>query len=147
MLDWLSERGIDHEPIKTQVELYEIVKRNKPPIVYMTDVIAGEHGHQVLRTPVRHCILNPIELIWAQVKGYIAEHNTTFKLSDVKELVIQALTNVTKTDWQKTVQHVIHIEDEFWKADNIQDEIPPFIISLDSDESDDDSFIDSDDDV
>jgi hypothetical protein len=44
------------------------------------------HGHEVLRTPVRHCELNPIELIWAQVKGFEAKHNTTFRLKDVKEL-------------------------------------------------------------
>jgi hypothetical protein len=31
--------------------------------------------------------LNPIELIWAQVKGFVAENNTTFRLKDVKELV------------------------------------------------------------
>jgi hypothetical protein len=44
-------------------------------------------GHEVLRTPVRHCELNPIELIWAHVKGSVAENNTTFRLKDVKELV------------------------------------------------------------
>jgi transposase len=30
--------------------------------------------------------LNPIELIWAQVKGFVATNNTTFRLKDVKEL-------------------------------------------------------------
>jgi hypothetical protein len=28
-----------------------------------------------------------MELIWAQVKGFVAENNTTFRLKDVKELV------------------------------------------------------------
>ena len=54
---------------------------------FKTDKIANLHGHEVLRTPVRHCELNPIELIWAQVKGFVAENNTTFRLKDVKELV------------------------------------------------------------
>jgi hypothetical protein len=44
------------------------------------------HGHEVIRTPVRHYELNPIELIWAQVKGFVAKNNTTFRLKDVKEL-------------------------------------------------------------
>jgi hypothetical protein len=44
----------------------------------------------VLRTPVRHCELNPIELIWAQVKGFVAKNNTTFRLKDVKELTYAA---------------------------------------------------------
>ena len=136
LLDWLSEKGIPHDPTRTKLELSEIAKSKSPPITYMTDVIAGEHGHQVLRTPVRHCILNPIELIWAQVKGYVAQHNNTFKLSDVKKLVHQAFAKVTKTDWQKAVRHVIGIENDFWIADNIHEDIPPVIISFDSDESD-----------
>ena len=38
-------------------------KKKKTPIVYKTEKIANLHGHEVLRTPVRHCELNPIELI------------------------------------------------------------------------------------
>ena len=59
------------------------------------------HGHEVIRTPVRHCELNPIELIWAQVKGFVAKHNTTFRLKDVKELTYAAFGNITKDVWAK----------------------------------------------
>jgi hypothetical protein len=41
---------------------------------------------EVLRTPVRHCELNLIELIRVQIKGFVAKNNTTFRLKDVKEL-------------------------------------------------------------
>ena len=37
--------------------------KNKPTTVYDTDAIAGNYGHNVLRTLVRHCELNAIELI------------------------------------------------------------------------------------
>jgi hypothetical protein len=40
--------------------------------------------------------LNPIELIWAQVKGFVAENNTTFRLKDVKELVYGGFGRITK---------------------------------------------------
>jgi hypothetical protein len=53
--------------------LYEKIKQKKTPVVYKTDTIGNLHGHEVLRTPVRHCELNPIELIWAQVKGFVAK--------------------------------------------------------------------------
>ena len=36
---------------------------NRPEQVYQTDDIAHASGHLVLRLPVRHCELNPIELI------------------------------------------------------------------------------------
>jgi hypothetical protein len=49
------------------------IKQKKIPVVYKTDKIANLHGHEVLRTTVRHCELNPIELIWVQVKGFVAK--------------------------------------------------------------------------
>jgi hypothetical protein len=67
-----------------KVVLFLATKQKKTPVVYETDNIANLHGHEVLRTPVRHCELNLIELIWAQVKGFVAKNNTTFRLKDVK---------------------------------------------------------------
>jgi hypothetical protein len=55
-------------------------------VVYKTDTIANLHEHEVLRTPVRHCELNSKELIWAQVKGFVAKNNTTFRLKNAKEM-------------------------------------------------------------
>jgi transposase len=71
-------------------------KTPKKPVVYKTDKIANLHGHEVIRTPVRHCELNPIELIWAQVKGFVAKNNTIFRLKDVKELTYAAFEKITK---------------------------------------------------
>jgi transposase len=45
--------------------------------------------------------LNPIELIWAHVKGFVAENNTTFRLKDVKELVYGGFGRITKEVWAK----------------------------------------------
>jgi hypothetical protein len=36
--------------------------KKKTPIVYKTDKIANLHGHEVIRTPIRHCELNPINM-------------------------------------------------------------------------------------
>ena len=33
--------------------------KKKTPVVFKTDKIANLHGHEVLRTPVRHCELKP----------------------------------------------------------------------------------------
>ena len=29
----------------------------------------------VLRLPTKHCEYNPVEMIWSQIKGYVASHN------------------------------------------------------------------------
>ena len=120
----------------TKAELYQLVKRHKPDIIYKTNEIAWSWGHTVLRTPVRQCELNPIELIWARVKYHIATHNTTFRLADVNQLVHGAFDNVSPDIWKKCVDKVIAIEEEYKAAEHIIDNIPPVIIDFASDEED-----------
>ena len=95
--------------------LFEKIKQKKTAVVYKTDNIANLHGHEVLRTSVRHCEHNPIELICAQVKGFVAENNTTFRLKDVKELTYPAFGKITKDVWTKSEEHVVKIEKEYCK--------------------------------
>ena len=125
-------------PLKLKKQLYEKIKFKKLLSVFKTDKIANLHGHEVLRTPVRHCELNPIELIWAQVKGFVAENNATFRLKDVKELVYGGFGRITKEVWAKAEDHVLKIEKEYGKENCIdRSEIPPIIIDFDDDESSD----------
>ena len=100
--NYLTQHNIPFSATDTKKVLYEKIKQKKTPVVYKTDKIANLHVHEVLRTPVRHCELNPIELIWAQVKGFVAKNNTTFRLKDVKELTYAAFGKIAKDVWTKT---------------------------------------------
>jgi transposase len=71
--NYLTQHNIPFSATDTKKVLYEKIKHKKTPIVYKTEKIANLHGHEVLRTPVRDCERNPIELIWAQVKGFVAK--------------------------------------------------------------------------
>ena len=64
------------------------------------------NGYIVLRSPVRHCELNPIELIWAQIKRYVSSRNVTFKFKDVQQLTYEAIEQVSQEKWQKCTNHV-----------------------------------------
>ena len=57
--DYLSKHNIPFQPIETKKQLYEKIKFKKPLSVFKTDKISNLHGHEVLRTPVRHCELKP----------------------------------------------------------------------------------------
>ena len=115
-------------------------KTKKNPVVYKTDKIANLHGHEVLRTPVRHCELNPIELIRAQVKGFVTKNNTTFRLKDVKELMYAAFGKITKDVWTKAEEHVVKIEKQYCKENCIdRDVIEPISIHFCDDVSHDDA--------
>ena len=139
MQEWLSSRNINFSSKMTKIELYALIKRHKPEIRYQTDEIAECNGHLVLRTPVRHCELNPIELIWAQVKHNVAVNNTSFKMKDVEKLTHEALNNVSKDNWIKCVNHVLKIENEMRRIEGIQESIDPVVIHFDSSSDDDDT--------
>ena len=142
---WLQEKKIAHRPEQTKVELYQLLRNHKPQIVYQTDVMAAEMGHVTLRTPPRQCQLNAIELVWAQVKHYVAVQNTSMKIKDVVALTKEALAEVTQEKWHKVVQHTIRVEDRYWDSDGLMEEVAPVIIHLnddDSTDSDDSDFED-----
>ena len=111
----LHNTNIPFSATDTKKVLYENIKQKKTPVVYKTDKIANLHGHEVIRTPVRHCEHNPTESIWAQVKGFVAKNNTTFRLKDVKELTYAAFRKITKDVWTKAEEHVVKIEKEYCK--------------------------------
>ncbi|PSN34388.1 hypothetical protein C0J52_22266 [Blattella germanica] len=101
--------------------------------------MAKEQGKLVLRLPTYHCELNPIELIWAQVKGYVARNNKTFNIKDVKRLPVEAVQSVAISQWQNCVKYVIEkVEPRFWDVDNRIEDIAEVVINLGSDSSDSD---------
>ncbi|XP_040075170.2 uncharacterized protein LOC120847464 [Ixodes scapularis] len=104
------------------------------------DTIAKQHGHVVLRLPPYHCDLNLTELVWSQIKGYIASQNVTFKLADVEALTPVALQQVTAENWSSYVHHVARVEEQMWINHELMDiTIDRFIIKTDGDSSTDSS--------
>ena len=52
--NYLTQHNIPFSATDIKKVLYEKIKKKKTPVVYKTDKIANVHGHEVLRTPVRH---------------------------------------------------------------------------------------------
>ena len=94
------------------------------------DEFAKNKGHYVLRLPPYHCELNPIEMVWAQVKYYVEMHNTTFKQGDMEQLVVESYQNVTVNNWQNYIGHLA----------NLQDDVEEFIINVTHSSSKQDSL-------
>ena len=85
----------------------------------------------MVRLPIDHSVLNPIEHIWALIKNSVARENTTFKIADVKRLVEEAIAHVTPKDWENCVKHSRKVEDAFRRIDGVDaPEIDPIIITL-----------------
>jgi hypothetical protein len=56
--------------------------------------------------------MNPIQLVWSQVKGYIAGQNKTIRLCDVFSIVTSALSQITSQRSQAVIDHII--KEEGW---------------------------------
>lgn len=76
---------------------------------YVIDAIDAEAGHRVVRLPPYHCQYNAVELIWTQVKSYVAKKNN-FKMADLKHLVKEALLGVTPLNWAQAVKHAEQLQ-------------------------------------
>ena len=52
----------------------------KPEPVYTIDQVLRENGHEAIRLPPYHADLNPIEMIWSQLKGNVPEIESRYRL-------------------------------------------------------------------
>lgn len=135
--EWLRNKNIPFEEDMIKLELLSLVRMHKNKYnLYVIDEMAKDKNMVVLRLPPYHCELNPIELIWAQVKNEVAAKNTTYKLADVKELLKKSIQNVTAANWANCVSHVLKEEDKMCKLDGLIDiVVEPLIINLGPDSS------------
>lgn len=135
--DWLSEKKVDWSIDMLKLELLQKVGEVKHMFeAYRVEEIAQKYGHEILRLPPYHCELNPIEMIWSQVKGEVARENRTFKLNDVRGLLNKAIENVSPDNWRNCIQHVTKREEELWELDGLVDQVwekQDLIISLTGD--------------
>jgi transposase len=76
------------------------------------DEDATDWGHEVLRLPPHHCIFNPIEMIWTQLKGNLKRNNTSRnpKFSEqTTHLIKEEMSNIDSTKWANCERHVIEV--------------------------------------
>ena len=139
MCEWLEKKGIPVPDGIRKVDLMGLVTRHitAADTSYVIDKTASEHGHTVVRLPPYHCQYNPIELIWAQLKGYVSKRNT-FKKADIKPLIHEAVEKITAENWRNAVRHAEQIQADDAKRDVvIENYIDSFEITLTSSDEED----------
>lgn len=124
IITWLQEKNIEFDNSFIKSELLDLVRQHAPAFdKYLVDEAAKAANKMVLWLPPYHCELNPIELAWSQVKGYVKTNNKTFKLNDVKQLLIDGVARVTTENWQNYEKYILEQESKFWELDNIVDDL------------------------
>ena len=87
-----------------------MIQRQQPKPLYLNNVAAEKEDGEVLRLPVARCELNPIELAWASVKGYVARHNKMYNLKEVERLTPEGIKHTTTEMWVKFCMHAMKVE-------------------------------------
>lgn len=142
MMEWLQRKGIACDMSLRKVELHDLIKTHSPPQKqYRVDQKLRLSGHTVLRLPPYMCELNPIELVWAQIKKYVRDRNTTGDMSQahLKELIDEAINSITPEFWKRCVEKIISIEEEYWERDAALDVTVDELIIRVSDSSSEES--------
>jgi transposase len=119
---WLTKHNIPFDKKLLRPELLALAKTNKPEPQYIIDDIAKEKGHIILRLLPYHPDLNPIELVWAQLKKIVSSRNFNNKLNDVLEITKAAFTEISVQNWENMGKHVINVEEEYTRKDIVIDQ-------------------------
>jgi transposase len=123
MKNWFCVRNIPFCDNVSKEQLYEIIKAYKPKYkTFLVDEIMAANGHTVLRLPPYHPDLNPIELIWADVKQWVGANNTTERTDDVKRLCEQRFEETGEDKWISVCEHVDELEKQYCEREGIIEE-------------------------
>ncbi|XP_072389615.1 uncharacterized protein [Diabrotica undecimpunctata] len=139
--EWLRKKDIFYEEDYLKSELLDVANSYADIYdKYNIETLVEKYVVEVLLLPPYHCELNPMEMVWSQVKHYVAARNTDFKKYRVQQLIHEAFANVSAKQWHNYIWHVIRIEKEMWIADNLQEDILPVIITANTGSSSEDDF-------
>ncbi len=108
---WLTRNGYSWRDDMLKAELMELCTRLAPVPEYKLDKLATQHGVSILRTPPYHPELQPIEICWAVVKNYMAEH-CDFTMSGLRNNLPNAFAKVTSETCKEAMTKVITQEDK-----------------------------------
>jgi hypothetical protein len=106
-----------------------------------------EYDVEIVRLPIRHCVLNPIELAWAQLKGYVRSNNTLFRLTDIRSLSEEYMAAVDENSSTRFIAYARKAEEVFRKADAfVEEEVESHLVDEDDEDIEPDLPSDSTDD-
>ncbi|KAG5874812.1 hypothetical protein JTB14_004759 [Gonioctena quinquepunctata] len=116
---------------KLKKELEKVVEPSGENFFQLVDKYLTPEIARFIRAQFFFRELNPIELIWADVKNFVADKKNTFEIADVQTLFQEALSRITSEEWKKCVEHVKQKEEvNIWNLKNIMDDIAPVIVNL-----------------
>lgn len=140
MQSWLREKNISFDDTMLKPQLYKLIAQNKDRFKkFCIDETLKRNNHLVIRFPPCHADLNPLEMVWVEIKQYIANKNVNWQDNIVMELVQQKVNEMGENEWGALCQKVKIIEEEYKKSDAVIDRLTDEFVINAINESDSDS--------
>jgi hypothetical protein len=137
MLDYMARKGLPIPEKATRPELFTIIEENNIGKVYFIDDLTAKYGHTVLRLPPNYWVLNPIEMVWSQLKHKFRKVNNTPNLGEsVIRATREPVDEIDSVLWSACIRHVIDVENSYLR----NTEVPQLIINLNDEDEDDQEF-------
>jgi hypothetical protein len=89
-----------------------LVRANKPKAIYRATEIATAHGHLLYYTPPYHPELQPIELIWVNIKGHVAEEPAD-NMAELRLRIEAGFNRLTSDTWTDAYKHAQQYEQKY----------------------------------
>ncbi|CAF4105460.1 unnamed protein product [Rotaria sordida] len=121
----------------TKAELMQLVFTHLPPNEFIVDKVASKYNIETVRIPVKHCVLNPIELGWASLKNYLCQRNVHFRFDYIEQLCNERLAACGPKYASAYFAHIYKQEEIFKTADKNVEEIENDLIDSEDDVDDD----------
>ena len=126
-----GEGQVEDLKMHTVYELLDMCKKYRTNTEYR---ILAAREIEVLRLPTKYCEYNPIEIVWSQIKGYVASRNvTSTSLLNMRQLVLEAFDSSTPEYCRKVCEHVRRLKETTLEAEMAMDPmVERMIIEVDS---------------
>ncbi|KAF6201575.1 hypothetical protein GE061_003967 [Apolygus lucorum] len=111
VVSWLRRNNVQFNEQFTKAELLLLVKNSSVGQTFKVDEIIRDAGHHTLHLPPYHPDLNPIELVWGDIKGKLARESVGTPLGQKEVYLKKLFSEYSKEKWvnvrQTTVKKII----------------------------------------
>ncbi len=105
-IDWLTENNIPYPENALKIELLDLVKKKSTEKILYSRSNYRKCRPYTDTSPPYHCHLNPIEMVWAQIKQFFGKHNLNNNKEQIKQLILKSFNAVTTENWKNYINHV-----------------------------------------
>lgn len=112
--NWLLSENINVGDVCHKKELLALVNSVRPLFSvarHKIDEMAKKKGVKIVNLPPFHYELNPLNLVWTQIKYYVRSNLGSFKIKKIKELIKEGFHSISQISWMNHIKTVKETEE------------------------------------